>query len=100
MNRGDTMGYRIVYGADRSMDVDRQRSASLRTMIAISFCFFALLVKFFWPEGREVLMGYLLPNKQTVALIAFSEMIENLQQGAIMSEALTVFCKEILYEIA
>ena len=69
-------------------------------MIAVSFGLFAVLVRFLWPAGREVMMQYLLPGQESVAQIAFSELLGNLRQGTAMADALTVFCKEILYEIA
>ena len=69
-------------------------------MIAISFGLFSLLVRLFWPEGREVLMTYLQPGQESVTQIAFSQLMGNLHQGTAIADALTVFCKEILYEIA
>ena len=68
-------------------------------MIALSFLIFAWLVQLYWPKGRELLVMQLLPGNPTVVQAAFSDLLVNLRQGQAMADALTVFCREVLYEI-
>ena len=42
---------------------------------------------------------HLLPGDLTCAEAAFSELMENIRYGDGVVDALTVFCKDILYEI-
>ena len=99
MDRGDALGYRVVYGIDpkgRMSAINRKR---LRWLTVVSFGFFVLLVRQIWPEGRQILTSQLLPDPSGQAQAAFSELLGNLRQGSGMMESLTVFCREILYEI-
>ena len=94
------MGYRVIYGQDRLSQENRGKTIGIRTLTALCFGIFALLVRCLWPEGRELLMTYLLPGQQSVTQAAFTEFLVNLRQGSAMVDAFTVFCKEILYEVA
>lgn len=94
------MGYRIVYGPDVVLQKAGYGTARMRILVAICFTAFACMVRLHWPEGREILAGHLLPGEPTFAQTAFSKFLENLNHGTGMVESLTVFCREILHEIA
>ena len=94
------MGYRIVYGPVMDMQKTRSGTARIRIMLAVCFAAFACIVRFVWPEGKEILAGHLLPGNPTLVQAAFTDLLENLHHGFGMVESLRVFCREILYEIA
>lgn len=94
------MGYRIVYGPAEDNRRTRPASTRFRILTAFSFAAFVCMVRFLWPEGRELLTGFLLPGTPTFAQAAYYDLLENLQQGFGVVDSLTVFCREILYEIA
>ena len=94
-----TVGYRIVYGPDSITQRKPSGTARIRILVVLSFLFFALMVRFIWPEGREVLAIHLLPQNQTVTEMALSNLLEDLRHGEQIMDSLTVFCREILYEI-
>ena len=93
------MGYRIVYGAEPAHQQKQNGSVRLRILVALSFLAFAGLVRFLYPDGRELLAGYLLPGDLTLTQSAFSGLLDNLRHGLGMVDSLTVFCREILHEI-
>ena len=97
--RGDEVGYRIVYGPDPVTSTERTGTARIRVQIAVCFLLFAGLVRLLWPEGREVLAMHLVTEEPTRAQTAFADLLENLRCGFGMVDSLTVFCREILYEI-
>ena len=94
------MGYRIIYGPDVPLQKTEHGTVRIRIMVAICFAAFVCLVRLLWPEGREILASHLLPGEATLAQAAFLELLGNLHNGTGMVESLTVFCLEILHEIA
>ena len=94
------MGYRIIYGPDMPPRKTECSSNRIRIMVAICFAAFACTVRLIWPEGREILAAHLLPGDPTLTQAAFSELLDNLHHGAGMVESLTVFCRDVLHEIA
>ena len=99
MGLGDGMSYRIVYEPEKCVQQSFKESSSGRILTALCFLIFVWLVQSLWPEGREVLTKYLLPGEPALAQAAFSVLLDNLRHGMGMVESLTVFCREILYEI-
>ena len=99
MGRGDGMSYRIVYGPDPIVQQPGKESVRKRVLTASCFLIFVWLVRLSWSEGREVLVRYLLPGEPTHAQAVFSVLLDNLRHGMGMVDSLTVFCREILYEI-
>ena len=93
------MAYRIVYGTDPIVQKHNTGTARIRILIALNFLIFAMVVRLLWPEGRELLVMQFLPGDPTMTEIAFSNLLDSLRQGSGMAESLTVFCREILYEI-
>lgn len=94
------MGYQVIYGEDGQIKKQKKTTVGIRTMTSICFVVFALLVRFQWPAGREMLLAYLMPDQQSITQAAFSDFMGNLRKGAAMADALTVFCKDLLYEVA
>lgn len=93
------MAYRIDYDSN---DIRRKRTDSslrIRTLITVSFLIFAWMAQLLWPAGREQLVNTFLPGDATMTQIAYLNLLERLRQGCGMAESLTVFCREILYEI-
>ena len=97
--RGDMVSYRIVYGPDPVTEKNVRGTARIRMLIASGFLIFAWVVRVLWPEGREVLAAWLLPGEAAVTQAAFLALLDNLRNGFGMADSLTVFCREILYEI-
>lgn len=93
------MSYRVIYGAEQVIQKHKKKSARFRILIALSILIFAWTVRLLWPEGREMLAMYLLPGEPTLTEAAFSNLLENLRHGFGMADSLTVFCREVLYEI-
>lgn len=91
------MGYRIEYDSGkRQYEVRRVCPWRLPLMAAGAFAVFLLLTSLLWPEGIEAMKELLIPGDNTVTLRALEEMAEDLKAGASISDAVTVFCKEIL----
>jgi hypothetical protein len=91
------MGYRIVYGADIPvMDANQKDRTGLRVMTAAFFLIFVLLVRAAWPAGAGILRQKLMPGNETVAEMAFSEMVNDLHQGIPMGEAVKDFCRYVV----
>ena len=87
------MGYRIVYGRD---PVCRPTvgTGRLRAMTAAAMLVFVALVRCAWPEGREILQEFLIPKEGMVT--AFSNMVDQVDNGQGFSEAVTAFCRTVV----
>ena len=97
MFRGDGMSYRIEYGTAVPVKFQqKERKTHVRTLTALCILLFALGVREFWPDGRQVLQKYLLPGEPTVTEQAFSTMVSDLTGGSSLEEAMLAFCQEIL----
>ena len=99
MKRGDKVAYRIIYGPEPVMDKRVKSSVRIRIWIALSFLALAWLVRMFWPDGRNLMVMYLLPGDPSRTEAAFSMLLDSLRQGFGIVDSLTVFCRHILYEI-
>lgn len=93
------MGYCIVYGHEPKQKSGHKRNdLRFRTLIAASILLFSLIVRLTWEDGAEKMRQILLPGPLSAAEQAFSELIADVREGERVSDALTVFCKEILDE--
>lgn len=91
------MAYRIVYGPEIPPQYRKKHTnCRLRLFTAISLLLFTLLVKEFFPAGTEKMQEFLLPGNPTITQAALNSMMNQLQSGEPLADALTVFCKEIL----
>lgn len=92
------LGYRIVYGGDEPANFCDKSTGRLRTMVAVMFLMFSLIVRLSWPEGAEQLRTYLLPGVQTVTEQAFNQLCSDLRQGEPVAYAVEAFCSRIINE--
>ena len=84
------MGYRIVYAPQLPM----RRKGHLRLWTAVFLLIFVAAVRLKWPMGTEHLRKVLKPREQTVQ--AFSHMVEEVEDGLGMGEAVTAFCRTVV----
>ena len=90
------MSYRVVYGPMPREKSGRKGIFRLQMMTAVCLLMLSLGIRTAWPEGREVLRHYLIPGTETVTQEAFGDMIEGLQAGQSVREAVTAFCRQIV----
>ena len=91
------MSYRIEYGSTTPMKfLQKRRKTDIRTLTALCMILFALAVGQFWPRGKAVLRGFLLPGKPSMTEQAFSCLVSDLSQGVGFEEAMTTFCQQII----
>lgn len=91
------MGYRIVY--DRNPKYDDRTTfhwGKFQTAAAGFLAVFFLLTGTFWPEGKAMLQRILIPGDAEVTIAAFSSMVEQIQAGEPIGDAVTAFCGEII----
>lgn len=91
------MGYSVKYGEEKRRNLGSGVSwVRLRTMIAVGILTFAIAVHAFWPEGAEKLRSVFVPGPATLVETAVLDMVKDLKSGNNISDALTVFCSQIL----
>ena len=84
------MGYRIVYGPE----FPPPGKSRLGLWTAVFLLVFVTAVRLTWPVGTEYLWGILKPGEQTVQ--AFARMVEEVENGQGMGEAVTTFCRSVV----
>ena len=93
------MNYRIEYDGGRvKKRTIRVTKAKKLSIIIVSA---AVLVSGFllWPRGRRMIRDAILPGDAAVTDHALQGLVENLQSGQPMSDAVEVFCKEIIHGV-
>lgn len=98
MDRGGTLGYKIVYFGEPVSEKRTGGNLRLRAMIALCMLIFALTVRLTWTEGTEKLKAFLIPTELTVAQTAFYGMVDGIQSGVEIPDALRTFCITVLNE--
>lgn len=90
------MGYRITYenGTIRKKTVRTWRIHWKRWSVAMASVALALML--ILPGGRLAIRDLLLPGDEAVTAAALEGMIEDIQDGDSVGEALETFCREIL----
>lgn len=88
------MGYKIIYGKD---PVKKHSFTRLQGLICGFFLLFSLAVRLFWPAGSQVLRDLFVTDQLSQGAQAAVAMVEDLQQGESVSDAVSVFCQEILH---
>lgn len=92
------MSYRIVYGPEITVPVQKSNSRWRIQMLTAVFLFlFVVTVRICWPQGTEMLRSWLLPGQPGVTEAALFDMMEGLRDGATTGEALTDFCWQIIH---
>ena len=91
------MGYRIEYDGEVVVwKQERVNGLRVFSMAMVCLLLFGILSYHFWPEGWSVLETWIYPGDLQVTKAAFQNMADNLQAGVGISDAVTVFCREIL----
>lgn len=91
------MGYRIDYGQPFDPKYPMpSRHSRLPWMVCAALLLFTLLTNLYWPEGRAALLDILIPGDPEITAAAFSGMLEDVQAGEDITNAVTAFCREIL----
>ena len=90
------MAYRVCYSPEdnkRYPEVNKQGSGrGARYIAIISAVVLALSI----PKVRDKLWMWLIPGDEAVTSGAFTQMVEDIQSGNSVADAVTVFCQEIL----
>lgn len=94
------MGYRIDYAGPTPQIKSRiNRTGRFRTLIAVSFLFFSILVRLLWPEGTKALQSVFLPLELSAAEQAFIELLDDVHRGQPLDDAVITFCHRIVHEV-
>ena len=90
------MGYRVCYSPEdnkRYPEVNKQGRGRGARYIVITL---AVILSLTIPKVRERLRMWLIPGDEAVTSGAFTQMVEDIQSGNPVGDAVTVFCQEIL----
>ena len=89
------MAYKIQYNPEdtaRYPQAGRRKPIPWkRLLLLMAVCAAALWLR------RNGIPAFLIPGDPEVTTAAANNMVQNLQQGSSVNEAVTVFCKEILH---
>lgn len=87
------MGYRVIY-------FDENKKSYVRRIIlsVLMFVGFMIWTMYSWHEGRNLLMEVLFPVTGLETETAFRVMIQDLQAGKDMGEAIAVFIHSVFPE--
>ena len=88
------MAYIIRYGGRSDLKVKTGRS-KLWLYTGVFLGLFILAVNLFWKDGAEVLGNILMPM-QAHTKEAADTMIQSIQTGTTVTDAVTAFCQEII----
>lgn len=93
------MGYHIEYNDLTNITVQKKYiQNTVPWLTLLFFCIFLLLLEQFWIEGRETLHLLLWPGGFSTVEEAMDCALEQLHTGQSVSDAVKVFCMEILDE--
>jgi len=91
------MGYQIEYRDGLAVRKTEQfRWGRVLLFAGVCFLLFSVLTMHFWPEGEEILQSWLYPGNAAETKTALHHMASRLREGTSLSEAVFVFCQEIL----
>ena len=88
------MSYRIVYGPE--IKTPGKGKSSQRKRIIFALCIGFLIIAARSTGIDEVLLHWLIPGEPAITEAAFLGLLDRIQNGDAFSEAITVFCREIL----
>ncbi len=90
------MSYRVEYPGDsRKTGEKKGSSLSFQVMTGLFLLLFVLAVRGLWPQGRQVLEQWLLPDHMAPAQAAIGELVTDLAQGNSFSDSFGDFCQEV-----
>ena len=90
------MGYRIDYPPVKKVRCAEKRKAPAFALTAILLVLLVLLVNVCWPDGRRVLLSFLIPGDAAVTVSALETMTEELKEGQSLAESLQEFCLRVM----
>ena len=89
------MAYSIGYGPQRNDRSNKRSGTRFRVLVLVFFLVFLLCVQLFSREGADYLRRMILPvGEQTIE--AFSTMVQSVEEGTPVPEAVTAFCREVI----
>ncbi len=91
------MGYSILYEPElnKKLKIPNQNRKFLLTVGTLAVCVIFVILCLLTPV-RTVLRDFLIPGDPDVTQSAFSQMVSDIREGESFSDAVTVFCQEIL----
>lgn len=90
------MGYRIDYPPVRNVRRAEKRKVPLFALTAILLILLSLLVNTCWPDGRRMLLSFLIPGDAAVTVSALETMAGELKAGQSLAEAFREFCLRVM----
>lgn len=89
------MAYSIGYGPQRNERCEKRSRKRFRMLLLVFFLVFLLSVQLFSQEGAEFLRRMILPVGEE-SVEAFSAMIQAVEDGTPIADAVTAFCREVI----
>lgn len=91
---GDQMGYKIIYGKKKRRQYHPMR---LQSMVAAFIFLLVLCVCASWPEGTAQLRRIFISEELSESAQAMVSLVEGLKAGDDISDAVMVFCQELIH---
>lgn len=91
------MSYKISYGEMSKKSIKNKRSRWLLPA-ALAAVVLAIGIRFFYPDATKQLTEALFPLTSASSQEALEVLSQNLKAGESFSDAVTAFCREIIYE--
>lgn len=89
------MAYSIGYAPQRCEGSVKRKRIRFSVLVLVFFLVFLFSVQLFSREGAELLRNMILPvGDDTVE--AFSSMLQAVEEGTPIPEAVTAFCREVM----
>ncbi len=86
------MGYKVLYPQVGKRKYRKFRKPPPKVLITSSIVIFMVLILTFWHGG----LSWLLPGDPVVTENALQEMIDSLQNGETLGQAVVTFCREVV----
>lgn len=92
----DKMGYKIQYGQTMTKVILKESRKDHRKIPAIKWIVVTCVLFLGVYLASAGYLDFLIPGNKEVTTAAFSEMVEDIQEGESVKEAFMTFCMEIL----
>ncbi len=91
------MGYRIQYEPDLDYKYKMAKEVKLKKVwITGAFVALCILLIAVLPSVRGLIWDFLIPGDPQVTTEAFSTLVSDIRNGENLSDAVTVFCRQII----
>ena len=91
------MGYSIEYSLEGSnITSSKKKKYRVFKIMSGGLLLAFILLLLFWPAARSVVREALIPGDSDVTIAAAECLIQELEQGNSISEALSAFCREVI----